>query len=303
MAWHALLTGIVKPPQKKTNVINFINFFGSEKRQITELFAKFGVVPLFLPAGTTVEQLSGLSEAVATVSICGTLGTYLGNGLEKQYGVPYVQTLRPHGITGFEEWLRGIGKVINKETEVENYLAQEQARVLPELEKVKIQLKGIKAVVGMGPGYTFNFIRVLQELGIEVVWASAWHFDPKYDKGLIVEDLDYLVKNIQADIPFSVSDQQNFELMNVLNTLKPDIYFSRHQGTTVWALKQGTASVCVMDEYTAFGYGGTLNFAYMILDAVTNRSLANSISQRTRLPYTEWWFKQPHSTFLKDVEV
>jgi nitrogenase molybdenum-iron protein alpha chain len=155
----------------------------------------------------------------------------------------------------------------------------------------------------MGPGYTFNFIRVLQELGIEVVWASAWHFDPKYDKGLIVEDLDYLVKNIQADIPFSVSDQQNFELMNVLNTLKPDIYFSRHQGTTVWALKQGTASVCVMDEYTAFGYGGTLNFAYMILDAVTNRSLANSISQRTRLPYTDWWFKQPHSTFLKDVEV
>jgi len=303
MAWHALLTGIVKPPQKKTNVINFINFFGSEKRQITELFAKFGVEPLFLPAGTTVEQLSGLSEAVATVSICGTLGTYLGNGLEKQYGVPYVQTLRPHGITGFEEWLRGIGKVINKETEVENYLAQERARVLPELEKVKLQLKGIKAVVGMGPGYTFNFIRVLQELGIEVVWASAWHFDPKYDKGLIVEDLDYLVKNIQADIPFSVSDQQNFELMNVLNTLKPDIYFSRHQGTTVWALKQGTASVCVMDEYTAFGYGGTLNFAYMILDAVTNRSLANSISQRTRLPYTDWWFKQPHSTFLKDVEV
>jgi len=151
MAWHALLTGIVKPPQKKTNVINFINFFGSEKRQITELFAKFGVEPLFLPAGTTVDQLSRMSESIATVSICGTLGTYLGNGLEKQYGVPYVQTLRPHGITGFEEWLRGIGKVIGKETDVENYIAQERARVLPELEKVKQKLHGIKAVVGMGP--------------------------------------------------------------------------------------------------------------------------------------------------------
>jgi nitrogenase molybdenum-iron protein alpha chain len=105
------------------------------------------------------------------------------------------------------------------------------------------------------------------------------------------------------DIPFSVSDQQNFELMNVLNTLKPDIYFSRHQGTTVWALKQGTASVCVMDEYTAFGYNGTLNFASMILDAVTNRSLANNIAKRTKLPYTEWWLNQPNSTFLKKVEV
>jgi len=88
MAWHALLTGIVKPPQKKTNVINFINFFGSEKRQITELFARFGVEPLFLPAGTTVDQLSRMSESIATVSICGTLGTYLGNGLENNTECP-----------------------------------------------------------------------------------------------------------------------------------------------------------------------------------------------------------------------
>jgi nitrogenase molybdenum-iron protein alpha chain len=58
-----------------------------------------------------------------------------------------------------------------------------------------------------------------------------------------------------------------------------------------------------MDEYTAFGYNGTLNFASMILDAVTNRSLANNIAKRTKLPYTEWWLNQPNSTFLKKVEV
>ncbi len=298
MAFHAILTGIVQPPKEKNNIVNFINFFGSEKKQITQLFARLNVEPLFLPNGATIEQLSKLSESVATVSICGTLGTYLGNGLQEEYGVPYVQSLRPHGISGFDEWLRTLGGVLGKEEEVELYLEEERVRVLPELNKVKERLKGLRAVVGMGPGYTFNFIRVLQELGLEIVWASAWHLDPGYDGGQTVEELAYLASIETGDIPLSVSDQQNYELMNILQTLKPDIYFSRHSGTTVWALKQGTASVCVMDEYTSFGYGGTLDFAYMILDAVTNRSLANSLSKRTKLPYTEWWYKQHPNTFL-----
>jgi nitrogenase molybdenum-iron protein alpha chain len=300
MAFHAILTGIVQPPKEKNNIVNFINFFGSEKKQITELFARFGVEPLFLPNGATIEQLSKLSESAATVSICGTLGTYLGNGLQQEYGVPYVQSLRPHGISGFDEWLHTLGGVLGKEAEVEQYLEEERARVLPELDKVKAKLKGLRAVIGMGPGYTFNFIRVLQELGLEIVWASSWHLDPGYDGGQSVEELEYLAATDTGNVPLSVSDQQNYELMNILQTLKPDIYFSRHTGTTVWALKQGTASVCVMDEYTSFGYGGTLDFAYMIHDAVTNRSLANKLSKRTKLPYTEWWYQQHPNFFLNE---
>jgi nitrogenase molybdenum-iron protein alpha chain len=301
-AFHAILTSVVKPPRQKTNKVNFINFFGSAAPEITAMFAEFGVEPTFLLANSTIEQLSHLSEAAATVSICGTLGSYLGNGLEEQYGVPYVRTLQPHGIAGFETWLRDLGCTIGNPQAVEAYIERERAKYLPKIEEAKKELKGLRAVIGMGPGYTFNTARVLQELGLEIVWASAWHFDKQYDDGQPPAAFEHLAQYSPDDFGMSVSDQQNYEVMNILNRLKPDIYFTRHPGTTVWAIKQGTPSLCITDEYMIFGYKGILNTAYAILDTVKNRSFAKNLAERVKLPYTQWWLEQSNSHFLQEAE-
>jgi nitrogenase molybdenum-iron protein alpha chain len=297
---HAVLTGIVKPPEKKRNTINFKNFFESAREEIIELFANFGVEPLFLYMNSTVEELARLSESLATVCICGTLGTYLGNGLEEKYGVPYVRTINPMGVIGYETWLREIGRVINKGAEVEAYLASKRAKYLPKIEEVKKELKGLRAVIGMGPGYTFEVSRVLQELGMEVVWAAAWHYDNKYDNEKAPASLNYLIENSPNNFKISVADQQNYEILNILNEHQPDIYFSRHPGTTVWAIKQGIPALYVADEYMIFGYKGTLNFAYSVLDTIRNRSFEKNLAARVKLPYTEWWYKQDNATFLKE---
>jgi nitrogenase molybdenum-iron protein alpha chain len=301
-SFHAILTSVVEPPRQKTNKVNFINFFGSAAVEIAQMFANFGVEPTFLLANSTIEQLKHLSEAAATVSICGTLGSYLGNGLEERYGVPYVRSLQPHGIKGFETWLRNLGEAIGKQKEVEAYIERERAYYLPKIEEVKKELSGLRAVLGMGPGYTFNTSRVLQERGVKIVWASAWHFDRQYDDGKIPEAFTDLVQYSPEDFGMSVSDQQNYEVMNILNRLKPDIYFSRHPGTTVWAIKQGTPSLCITDEYMIFGYKGILNTGYAILDTVKNRSFAKNLADRVKLPYTDWWLDQHHSVFLKEAE-
>ncbi|MBP2643320.1 MAG: oxidoreductase/nitrogenase component 1 [Firmicutes bacterium] len=297
---HAVLTSLVKPPKKKRNIINFKNFFESAREEIIELFANFGVEPLFLYQNSTVEELAGLSEALATVCICGTLGTYLGNGLEEKYGVPYVRTINPLGVTGFETWLREIGKVIGKEPEIEEYIVKERAEYMPKIEKIKQELQGLRAVLGMGPGYTFEVSRVLQELGIKVVWAAAWHYDQKYDNGEVPPALDYLLKHSPDNFKLSVADQQNYEILNILNTYKPDIYFSRHPGTTIWAIKQGIPSLCVNDEYMIFGYKGTLDFAQSVLDTIRNRSFEKNLAARTKLPYTDWWYQQENAALLKE---
>lgn len=296
---HAVLTSIVKPPQKKRNVINFKNFYESAREEIIEIFAHFGIEPLFLYQNSTVEELSRLTESLATVSICGTLGTYLGNALEEKYGVPYVRSINPLGIAGFETWLRAIGTAIDKQAEVEAYIARERAVYLPKIAEVKQQLTGIRAVLGMGPGYTFEVSRVLQELGIEIVWAAAWHYDRQYDDGSIPPSLEYLRKRSPADFKLSVADQQNFEVLNILHHYQPDIYFSRHPGTTVWAIKQGIPSLCVADEYMIFGYRGTLNFAYSVLDKINNRSFEKNLAARVKLPYTKWWYQQDSTAFLR----
>lgn len=151
----------------------------------------------------------------------------------------------------------------------------------------------------MGPGYTFEVSRVLQELGIEIAWEGAQHYDRKHDSGIIPPAVNYLMKNSSHNIRLSVTEQQNYEILNILNEYHPDIYFSRHPGTTVWAIKQGIPALCVNDEYMIFGYRGTLNFAYSVLDTINNRSFEKNLASRVKLPYTDWWYEQNNSTFLK----
>ena len=295
---HAVLTSIVQQPKRKRNTINFKNFYESARPEITKIFAEFGVEPVFLYANATVEALSHLSEALATVCICGTLGNYLGNALEQKYGVPYVRTINPLGITGFETWLRAIGRAIHKENDVEAYIARERAIYLPQIEEVKKELKGIRCVLGRGPGYTFEVSRVLFELGMEVVWGAAWHYDKQYENGKVPPSMEYLLEN-DPNFKVSVADQQNFEVLNILNKYQPDLYLSRHPGSTVWAIKQGFPALFVADEYMIFGYKGTLNFAHEVLDTIRNRSFEKNLAARVKLPYTKWWYQQPVDKFLE----
>ncbi|TWH47540.1 nitrogenase component 1 [Sporomusa sp. KB1] len=299
-AFHAVLTTLVKPPEKKSNTVNVINFNGSARKQIAEMLAPFGLEPVFLLPYSSVEQLTHLSEAVATISICGTLGSYIGNALEQQYGVPYVKTLQPHGLAGMNSWLRGLGAVIGKEAEVEEYIRLQEERIAPELAEIRSRLKGCKAVVGMGPSFGQNYIRTLRELGIEVIWGSTWHFDPQHDNGSCPASAQYLAAG-EDNIPVSVADQQNFEIINLLNRLKPDLYVARHGGTTVWATKLGIPSIMINDEYTAYGYQGLIDFGYRIVDALTNRSLAKNLAARVKLPYTDWWLQQDSFSLLQEA--
>lgn len=301
---HAVLQGIVKPPKQKRRYINIKNFYESARPQITKIFNEvFDAEPQFLYCNSTVEELSHLSENLATVCICGTLGTYLGNALEETYGVPYVRTLNHSGITGFETWLRAIGDTIGKRDEAEAYIEKQRAIFIPQIEEVTKSLHGLRAVIGMGPGFTYEIARVLQEFGMKVDYALAWHYDYKYDNGQVPPALEHLVKTAPKDMKVAVADQQNYEVLNILNRYKPDVYFSRHPGTTVWAIKQGYAAVFVADEYTVFGYEGTLSFAKLIRDTVTNRSFEKNLAARIQLPYTKWWYEQNYDKFIKEEGV
>ena len=288
IADHAVLQEIVQPPREgvKTNKINFKNFY---------------LEPVFLYCNSTVEELSHLSESIATTCICGTLGNYLGNALEEKYGVPYIRSINQCGITGFETWLREIGRVTGRSEKIEKYLEEQRAIYLPQIEEVKKELTGLTAVLGMGPGYTFEVSRVLNELGIKVVWALAWHYDKKYENGDVPPSMKYLLDQ-DIDFEASVADQQNYEVMNILHKYQPDMYLSRHPGSTVWAIKNGTPAIYVADEYMIFGYKHTLEFAKTIVDAVKNRSFEENLAKRSKLPYTDWWYQQDVAAFLEEAK-
>ncbi|MDP4177299.1 MAG: nitrogenase component 1 [Bacillota bacterium] len=301
-AFHALLTRVIKPPKEShPEIVNVIQFNGSGRDEVTRIFGKLGLVPRFGIPYSTIGQIEKMSEAGATISVCGTLGGYLGNGLQQKYGVPYVTALQPHGIFGVNDWLTKLGSVLGKEKEVEKLIKEETERILPELAEIREKLKGKKVVVGMGPSFSHNYIRLLQEYGMDVVWGISWHYDAQHDHGGCPNCSKYLAGEDQ-DIPVSVGDQQNHEVLNLLSKVKPDLFIGRHPGMSVWATKMGIPTVMVSDEYSAFGYNGTISFGYRLIDAIANNNLARNLSKKIKLPYTDWWFEQEPFHFLEQEE-
>ena len=138
--------------------------------------------------------------------------------------------------------------------------------------------------------------------------ADSW---TNYKDRINLDKINYQAKTrlavdmiLDNDIDFeaSVADQQNFEVMNILHKFKPDMYLSRHPGSTVWAIKNGTPAIYVADEYMIFGYKHTLEFAKTVLDAINNRSFEENLAKRTRLPYTDWWYQQNVDKFLEETK-
>lgn len=299
-AFHAILKYVVQPPRKRSNKINVINFRPSPvRKEITELFEYLGFEPTFIIPHCGVEDLLRLSEAAATVSVCETLSSYVGNALEELYGVPYVRTLSPQGHQGFEAWVRELGRVTGTSRKAEEYLAAQQDKHRDQIEAVKKKLKGNRVVIGMGPVLSFEYSRVLLELGVKVEWVFAWHYDQNYDDGRPPKALRELAE-LNPGLPLSVSDMQSFEITNVLNRIKPDLFVCRHPGLAHIATKLGIATYMLADSFLAFGDKGLINFGNTIYNQIKYYQSDQRVVKRLRSPYTDWWLKQDSFSLLEE---
>lgn len=298
-AFHAILSRIVKPGRsRRPNLVNVINFWGGDV--FTGLFKKIGLEPNYIVPFTTVDQLERLSEAAATVQVCSTLGTYLAAGLEQRYGVREVKAPPPFGIAGTDAWLRELGRVAGREQEVERLIEDEKRSMAPELDELKRVLSGRTAFVSAGAVHGHSIICLLKELGMHVLGGCVWHHDQWFDNGdARADSLDHLV-SYYGDVDFGVCNKQSFEMVNLLNRLRPDIFIVRHHGMAIWGGKLGIPTFLIGDEHFGLGYQGLLNYGRKIADTLSNPALVRNLAAHTRLPYTEWWLKQEPYAFLKN---
>jgi nitrogenase molybdenum-iron protein alpha chain len=144
-AYNAILRKIVKPAQtKRPELINIITFIGDDF--FSELLRPLGLVPNLIVPFTKVEQLERLSEAGATTQMCSTLGTFLASGLERDFGVPEIKSPPPYGLAATDRWLRDLAHVTGREDLVEEFIAAERRAIQSDLEDLRKQFAGIKAL-------------------------------------------------------------------------------------------------------------------------------------------------------------
>jgi nitrogenase molybdenum-iron protein alpha chain len=298
--YHGIARKLIKPPVKKQDdMVNVVNFWGADI--FKDLFGRLGLRPNYLTPFSTLEQIEHSSEAVATIQICATLGSYLGAALEQGYGVPEIKVSAPYGIPQTERWFRELGTMTGREAEVEVLLKEEREAWLPRIGELREKLKGKTAYVTAGASHGHSLIAILRELGLEVRGAAIFHHDPLYDNGSVEADALSNTVRDYGDVPnYNVCNKQEYELVNILSKSKPDILLARHGGMTLWGGKLGIPSLLIGDEHFGMGYKGLVNYGERILDAIENNEFVTNLARHAINPYTKWWLEQNPYTFLGD---
>ena len=297
-SYHGIARKLISPAREKRNIINVINFWGSDI--FKEWFAPFGVTPNYITPYSTLEDLRWSSEAVGTIQACSTLGSYLGAALEQEFGVPEIPTAPPYGIAQTDRWFRALGKLLGQEAVAESIIGQKKQEYISKIKELREKLKGKTAYVTAGAAHGHALLDILGELGIEAKGASIFHHDPLYDSDR--EENDQLAQRVAdfGDVPnFSICNKQEFELVNTLNRIRPDLLLARHGGMTLWGAKLGIPSLLIGDEHYGMGYEGIVNYGERILETLDNDEFVKNLEKHAVNPYSKWWLEQSPYTFLQ----
>jgi nitrogenase molybdenum-iron protein alpha chain len=295
--YHGIARRLIKPARAKRPVINVINFWGSDI--FTRWFERFGVTANYLTPYATLDTLTYASEAVASVQICTTLGSYMSGVLEKEFDVPALKAAPPYGVPATERWLRALGELLGKPEVAERIIEEERAEFLPRIAEFRARLEGKTAYVTAGAGHGHALLALLGELGIAAQGAALFHHDPIND--IESEDADSLIARVKdyGDVPrISICNKQEFELVNVLSRIRPNLLLARHGGMTLWGAKLGIPSLLIGDEQWGMGYQGVVNYAKAILEVLENNEFVTNLARHAINPYSTWWLTQPSNRFL-----
>lgn len=298
-AYHGIARKLIEPPrEKREDIINVINFWGSDV--FADWFAPFGARPNYITPYSTVNTLRHSSEAAATVQACSTLGSYLGAVLEQDFGVPEIPSAPPYGVAQTDRWFRALGKVLGKEEIAERVIAEKKEKYLPRIEELRQKLRGKTAYVTAGAAHGHALLDILGELGLQAQGAAIFHHDAGYDSER--PENDQLAQRVQdyGNVPnFNVCNKQEFELVNALYHIRPDIMLARHGGMTLWGAKFGIPSLLVGDEHYGMGYEGLVQYGERILETLENDEFVKNLEKHAINPYTKWWLEQPTDYFLQ----
>ncbi|MDR2163791.1 MAG: nitrogenase [Clostridiales Family XIII bacterium] len=289
---HGVVRQIVRKTRKKQkDLLNIVALWGTD--YFTEMLAPLGLRVNYMIDMASFDELAQASEAAATATFCHTLGSYMATALEEEFGVPQIDAPQPYGISSTDEWLRAVAKAVGKEGEIDGFIENEHKRILPQIKKLKKQLKGVKGFVSTGSSFAHAMIEVLRELGVTVDGSLVFHHDPVYDAGYENQNtLKHLVDNY-GDIPyFSVSRTQQYQFYGLLNRVNPDFIIIRHNGVAPLAAKLGIPSFAMGDEHFPLGYDGIVRMGEALVGILARKKFNNVLKRHVELPYTPWWLSQ-----------
>lgn len=286
---YALLRVIEKPKEKRENTVLVVNPLTIDRKneaEIERLLSKVGIRVKWFPLFQDFENVKSAAEATGASTLCNLMSNFFLRALDEKYLIPFTEPPMPVGIEFTGWWLRDVARLFGKEKEIELVIAEEEARIRPQLEEIRRQVAGKRVYVGFNLARSVAIQSLLQELGMETLVTTGFEYSDDYGQA----PLENLAKR-SKDFLVQVGNFQQFEWTNLFHREKPDILVGgqEHSG---WALRDGIPVTAVLPDTFYIGYEGAISFARDIAKTLRNPSYAQNISKHVKQPYKNSWYSQ-----------
>lgn len=313
VAFHAIAHGIIENdkegrPQRIKNsdnkrrpLINLINLASigqPDEEEITRLLNAIGIDVNIGPNFATRESIRNMIQADLTVSICPTHDEYFTDYLYEEFDIPFILKDMPIGLENTKNWLLDIAGRFGLEAKAIEIIDGETRKVLTAVEKYKPLLQGKRVFLSAGEFRALVTGSLFQELGMEVVGIRSYHHD-QFGRdlyGKLVETQN------NKDFIVDIANFQPFELSNLLERVKPDLFVG-HIFDNVWAARLGYPIVTafrIFDHYV--GYRGFYEVAKKTARVLSNPNFNRNLAQKVKNPYKSAWFEEEPFKYIQTTE-
>lgn len=287
---HAIGRYLVKgdAEEEKSNFLNLISLSENNEdiKEILLLLIELGIETNIIPKFSNYEAIKNSSKAKVSIALNHDEGFFLGRGLEESYDVPYIKTNVPIGSKNTAEWLQLVAEVFNVQDKAEKIIERENLKKRKLIDKAP--LSGLKIYIDLKTSKATSLVALIKNLGGEVV-------------GLTIDEVDKVNKNkleeLKYDLPVHVGSGQLFEIANILNKLKPDIYIGEAK-KTAWVSKLGIIPISI-GNVALYGFDGGKKLVNLINKSIKNRELIDSIAANSDLQYKDTWLKKSTNWYIK----
>lgn len=213
------LVGTKEPPSPMVRGINIVGDYNI-KRDIETyepLLKEMGVeIVARFTGNASIDEVRMMHRAKLNVVHCARSAMYIAKMMEEKYGIPHI-SVTLYGIKQTSEALLEIASFFGLEERAKPIIQREVERITPEIERYRERLKGKKVFVYQGAPRAWHWVRLMEELGMEVTTAATtFGHEDDYEKIYArVKDGALLVDNPNA-----------LELEEILLERRPDLFVS-----------------------------------------------------------------------------
>ncbi len=230
---------------------------------VKPLFERMGIQVITSMTGdSTARTISQAHRAQLNLVQCSGSMTYLAKWMKEKYGIPFLK-VSFFGIEDLCTALRATAEFFNTRERAEAIIREETARIMPEINRIRLRVKGKKAAIYMGgAAKALTLIKGFRELGMEVVIIGT-----QTGKRADYEQISYSVK----DGTVIVDDANPLELSELLIKQKADLMVGGVKERFM-AYKLGIAFCDFNHDRTVEfeGFKGFLNFAREIDSSINS---------------------------------